>query len=94
MKQRKKKITPEQIEKMELNEDDRISAIVEMVEDYLSTVDDEIYWKRKEAALHIMVMAANYGGETFFESLGILDEAKSRFREIWYESQNDDEDEE
>ena len=66
---KKKQISPEQIEQMEMNEDDRMLAILEMVEDYLTTVDDEIYWKRKQAALRIMTQAAIFGGDTMFESL-------------------------
>jgi hypothetical protein len=90
MKRKKKQITTEQIEKMEFNEDERMLAILEMVEDYLTTVDDEIYWKRKQAALKIMTQAAIFGGDTMFESLGILEEAKHNYREIYYESVNED----
>ena len=89
---KKKQISPEQIEQMEMNEDDRMLAILEMVEDYLTTVDDEIYWKRKQAALRIMTQAAIFGGDTMFESLGILEEAKHQYREIYYETRNEDED--
>ena len=89
---KKKQISPEQIEQMEMNEDDRMLAILEMVEDYLTTVDDEIYGKRKHAALRIMTQAAIFGGDTMFESLGILEEAKHQYREIYYETMNEDDD--
>lgn len=92
MKKKKKQISKEQIELMEMHEDDRMLAILEMVEDYLTTVDDEIYWKRKQAALRIMTQAAIFGGDTMFESLGILEEAKHQYREIYYETMNEDDD--
>ena len=62
---KKKQISAEQIEQMEMNEGDRMLAILEMVEDYLTTVDDEIYWKRKQAALRIMPIL----GTTFYNYL-------------------------
>ena len=89
---KKKQISAEQIEQMEMNEGDRMLAILEMVEDYLTTVDDKIYWKRKQAALRIMTQAAIFGGDTMFESLGILEEAKHQYREIYYETMNEDDD--
>ena len=51
--------------------------------------DDE----KADAACRIAVEAVLWGGSTFYESVGILEEAKIQFQETWEEVHAEDEEE-
>ena len=46
----------------------------------------------RACARNNLLKAAIFGGDTMFESLGILEEAKHQYREIYYETMNEDDD--
>ena len=46
---------------------------------------------RLEAACRIAIDAVIWGGDTFYEQMGILEEAKFQFRENWMEAREEEE---
>jgi hypothetical protein len=69
----------EEINNIYSREIDRMGAIKEMIQDYLSTIDpDEVegHNMQKWAAHELIIFLAVEVGETHYEMVGILDEVK------------------
>jgi uncharacterized protein (DUF2164 family) len=65
-------------------EDDRREGMIELLKDYLDTIDndelDEQYNIQKFTAAELIIFLAYYVGETHYEMIGILDECKDDLR--------------
>ena len=49
---------------------------------------------KKEAACRIAVAVVNQSAETYYEALGILEEAKNQYRQFWESTMRDEEEDE
>jgi hypothetical protein len=65
-------------------EHDRMHGMIEMLTDYLDTIDNsevpETYSITKWVAAEMIIFLASHVGETHYEMIGILDECKDDLR--------------
>jgi hypothetical protein len=73
-------------------EGDRLQGMIEMLEDYLDTVDNEgledSHNVKKWVAAELIMFLAGRVGETHYEIVGILDECKWDLRRRSHEAMN------